>query len=72
MASNGRLVGLFKQGLNEIPEVMFAGVGALVAIALASGKIYYNVKNNKENKEYKMYPTYMRPDDPRTVKVHKP
>lgn len=64
-------MGLFKQGLNEVPEVIFAGVGATVFAVAASIKIYYHEKNDKSNKVYKLYPTYLRPDDPRAAKVHK-
>lgn len=72
MAANGKLVSLVKQGLNEIPEIIFVGIGAVVAASAASVRLYYYQKNEEWNKVYKLIPVYMRPDDPRVVKVHKP
>lgn len=71
MASSGRLVTLFKQGLNEIPEVILSGVAATLAVSAAATKVCYDRKHGKNNKVYKLYPVYMRPDDPRAAKVHK-
>lgn len=72
MASSGKLVALWKQGLNEIPEVILAGVAATVMATAAAFKLQYDKKNDKFNKVYKFQPVYMRPDDPRVAKVHKP
>lgn len=71
-ATSGRFVSLFKQGLNEIPEVLAAGVAAVFGVTLASYRLYHYQKNEEWNKVYKLVPVYMRPDDPRVVKVHKP
>lgn len=72
MASNGKFVALFKQGLNEIPEVMLAGVAGTTMATIAGFKLYYDSKTvDYTNKKYKLYPTYMRPDDPRAAKVNK-
>lgn len=72
MATSGRFVSLFKQGLNEIPEVMFAGLGAAIMGTVAWIRVYYIIKNDEQNRVYKLQPIYMRPDDPRVAKVHKP
>lgn len=72
MASGGRLVSLVKQGFNEIPEVIAAGVGAVAVLSAASVRLFYYNKNEESNKVYKLIPVYMRSDDPRVVKVHKP
>lgn len=72
MATSGKFVSLFKQALNEIPEVLYAGMAGTLAAAGASVRIYYYMKNEEYNKVYKLGPVHMRPDDPRVVKVHKP
>lgn len=72
MASSGKFVALFKQGLNEIPEVIASGVVGMTMAGVAITKIFYDSKQeNFGNKKYKLYPIYMRPDDPRAAKVHK-
>lgn len=71
MATTGRMVSLFKQGLNEIPEVILSGVAATIVASAAFAKIYYDSKHDGQNKRYKLIPVLMRPDDPRVAKVHK-
>lgn len=72
MASTGKFVSLLKQGLNEIPEVIAAGIVGLSMGGIAVAKVYYDSKQEGYgNKKYKFHPVYMRPDDPRAAKVHK-
>lgn len=70
-ATSGRFVSLFKQGLNEIPEVLLAGTAATIMSVVASVRLYYMIKNEESNHKYKLLPVYMRPEDPRVAKVHK-
>lgn len=72
MASSGKLVGLWKQGLNEIPELIFSGITATIFVTAAAFKVHYDARHEKYNKVYKFIPVHMRPDDPRAAKVHKP
>lgn len=72
IAKEGRLVALFKQGINEIPEVMFAGAGFIGMSAISILAYSLCDKEKLNNRQYKMYPVYMRPDDPRVPLVHKP
>lgn len=71
MASSGKLVALFKQGLNEIPELLFAGSVAAICVVGGFIRMYHYDKNDEWNKRYKYLPVLMRPDDPRVAKVHK-
>lgn len=66
-----RLTALWKQGWNEIPEIMGSGCAALIGIAMGLYTVYDYEKNDGHNKRYKLFYTIMRPDDPRTAKVHK-
>lgn len=68
---SGKMVSLFKQAMNEIPEVVLSGVAATVAASIAYVKICNDHANGAENKRYKTLPVLMRPDDPRVAKVHK-
>lgn len=73
MATTGKLVGLWKQALNEIPEVVLAGFAATAMATVAGVKLHYDHKNGKTtNRVYKNVPVYMRPDDPRVALIHKP
>lgn len=72
MALSGKLVGLWKQGLNEIPELIFSGITAAIFVTAAAFKVHYNDRHENHNKVYKFLPVLMRPDDPRAAKVHKP
>lgn len=71
MATTGKMVSLFKQAMNEIPEVVLSGVAATIVASIAYAKIHYDYANGGQNKRYKMIPVLMRPDDPRVAKVHK-
>lgn len=65
------LVGLFKQGWNEIPEVVGSSVMAVIGLGLAAiGVAGYYAKDG-DNRKYKSTYVVMRPDDPRVAKVHK-
>lgn len=71
-ATSGKLVALWKQALNEIPEVVLAGIAATVMATAAGFKVYNDSKSGKFNRVYKDQIVLMRPDDPRVAKVHKP
>lgn len=71
MAVSGKMVSLFKQAMNEIPEVVLSGVVATLAIGAGYAKIRYDYAHGGRNKRYKLMPVYMRPDDPRAALVHK-
>ncbi|KAG7304220.1 hypothetical protein JYU34_011158 [Plutella xylostella] len=59
------LMGLFKRGWWEIPEIMGTSCLALVGIGLAIGGMWRYKRENGANPEYKMTYTVVRPDDPR-------
>lgn len=72
--ASGKLTALFKQGLNEIPEVVLTGIVAAAFVSVAFVKVYRDDKkgmNGPNNSKYKFFPVYMRPDDPRAAYVHK-
>lgn len=71
MATTGRVVSLFKQAMNEIPEVVLSGVAATIVASIAYCKISYDYSHGAQNKRYKLMPVLMRPDDPRVANVHK-
>lgn len=71
-ATSGKLVALWKQALNEIPEVVLAGFAATAMATVAGFRVYSDKKNGKFNKIYKEQVVLMRPDDPRVATVHKP
>lgn len=71
MATSGKMVSLFKQAMNEIPEVVLSGVAATIFAAAAYTKIRYDYAHGGQNKRYKLIPVLMRPDDPRAAHVHK-
>lgn len=61
-----------KEGMNEIPEVVLAGVAAGISTIAAVGLYVFGDPEKKINPPYKMRPIYMRPDDPRAARVPKP
>lgn len=72
MAQKGAgLVGLIRQGWNELPELMIVGAAFLVMTIPGGYCAYRYKKDGKENKRYKLQYVIMRPDDPRVAKVHK-
>lgn len=65
------LVGLFKQGWNEIPEVIGSSFMAILGIGMAGiGLVNYYNKNG-DNRRYKATYVVMRSTDPRASLVHK-
>lgn len=67
----GRLATLFKQGWNEIPEVVGSSFVALLGLGLAgAGLVNYYAKDG-DNRRYKSSIVVMRSDDPRAAKIHK-
>lgn len=66
-ARQGRrtLVQLFKQGCDEIPEIMGSSAGGLVGIGIIGYALYYYNKHELWNRRFKFLPTVVRPEDPR-------
>lgn len=69
-ASRG-LVGLFKRGWNEIPEIIGSSCMALLGVGLGSYGVYRYYQNDGDNKRFKMSYVVYRSDDPRAAKVRK-
>lgn len=67
----GRLATLFKQGWNEIPEVVGSSFVALLGLGLAgAGLVNYYAKDG-DNRRFKSQIVVMRSDDPRAEKIRK-
>lgn len=69
--ASGRLVTLFKQGWNEIPEVVGSSAVALLGLGLATVGVVNYYRKDGDNRRYKSSPVVMRSSDPRAAKVHK-
>lgn len=65
------LVGLFKQGWNEIPEIIGSGFMALIGIGLGVTGLYNYHQKDGDNRKYKFEYTVIRHDDPRAANVRK-
>lgn len=66
------LIGLFKRGWWEIPEIMGSTGLALVGIGLGIMGMYNYVKNDCENTEFKKVYFIVRPEDPRAKLLKNP
>lgn len=66
------LVGLFKQGWWEIPEVMGSSFMALLGMGMATIGIYNYKQRGGENREYKAVYYIVRKGDPRADKLKNP
>lgn len=66
------LLGLFKRGWWEIPEIMAStGIGLLgIGLGLIAAINY--ARNDGDNREYKKVYIIMRPDDPRVPRLKNP
>lgn len=62
---------LWKQGWNEIPEVMGSGLYAVAGVFLGAIGLYNYYGRDGDNRRYKQFYVVMRPDDPRVAKIHK-
>lgn len=71
MASTNRVAAMFKQGWNEIPELMLAGILSMFAMAGGFYKLHTIQNTDVMNKKYKLLYTIMRPDDPRVARIRK-
>lgn len=69
---NKTLIGLFKRGCWEIPEIMGASFLALIGIGLAVVGCINYTKNDGDNREYKKVYMIMRPEDPRVCRLKNP
>lgn len=65
------VVGLLKQGWNEIPEVVGSSAVALVGLGLAAAGLYNYYRKDGDNRRYKSTFVVMRPEDPRAALVRK-
>ncbi|CAL8132566.1 unnamed protein product [Orchesella dallaii] len=68
---SGKLMTLWKQGWNEIPEVMGASFYALIGIGLYGFSNYRYYKEERYNRRYKTRYTVYRPDDERVARIRK-
>lgn len=57
-------VGIFKQGWNEIPELMGSGLLAIIGATLGIYRAY-RIEFHSPPPKYKIVPLVIRPDDPR-------
>uniref|UniRef100_A0A1B0D6S6 Uncharacterized protein n=1 Tax=Phlebotomus papatasi TaxID=29031 RepID=A0A1B0D6S6_PHLPP len=65
------IVGLFRQGCHEIPEVMGSCALGLLGIAIGTVALHRYNKRDGDNRRYKLDYVIMRSDDPRAARVHK-
>jgi len=65
------LVGLFKRGWIEIPEVMGSGVMALIGVGLGVTALSIYYSKDGDNRRYKDEYTVIRHDDPQAARVRK-
>lgn len=70
-AKAGRLVTLFKQGWNEIPEVVGSSFMAVLGFGMAGFGLWNYYRKDGDNRRYKTGYVVMRSSDPRAAKVHK-
>lgn len=56
---------LYRQGWNEIPEVMASSYMMLAGFVLAGAGSYLYIKNEGERRRYRFVYTVYRPDDPK-------
>ncbi|KAG7304238.1 hypothetical protein JYU34_011176 [Plutella xylostella] len=70
-ASRRSLGQLFRQGWNEIPEIMATTVLAIAGIGMATYGCYKYSQVDGDNRRYKMTYVIMRPDDPKVAKIKK-
>lgn len=68
-AAGRGLVALFKQGWNEIPEVLGSGVVALIGCGLGGFGLWKYYADDGDNRRFKNALVIYRPDDPRVKKI---
>lgn len=66
------IVGLFKQGWWDIPEVMGASFMALLGVGMATIGLKNYIENRGENREYKAVYYIVRQGDPRACELKNP
>jgi len=66
-----KLMALFKQGWNEIPEVMGSAIYGFIGMGMAFYGMHRIVKYDLNNHRYKTTYTVMRPDDERVNRINK-
>lgn len=66
------LIGLFRRGWWEIPEIMCSSGMALVGVGLGILGCYNYVKSNGDNKEFKGSYVVVRSNDPRAKLIRNP
>ncbi|KAK8380153.1 hypothetical protein O3P69_016653 [Scylla paramamosain] len=72
-ASAGRrtLAQLYRQGWNEIPEVMASSYIMVLGLGLMGLSAYTYIKKDGDKKKYRFTYTVYRPDDPRVETIRK-
>jgi len=68
-AARGGLVGLFKQGWHEIPEVVGSSFMALIGIGFMGAALFTYYGKDGDNRKHKMEYIVIRDDDPRAARV---
>lgn len=68
-AQAGRLVTLFKQGWNEIPEVVGSSFLAVLGLGMAGAGLYNYYAKDGDNRRYKTTYVVMRSSDPRASRI---
>lgn len=66
---SGGLVGLFKRGWNEIPEVIGSTFMGLIGLGLMGTALTNYYKKDGDNRKYKFDYVVIRHDDPKAAKV---
>ncbi|KDR15806.1 uncharacterized protein LOC110833242 [Zootermopsis nevadensis] len=63
------VIGVFKQGWNEIPEIIATTALAVFGLGLGVVGLYNYYSKDGDNRRYKVDYIVYRPDDPRAAKV---
>lgn len=63
------LVGLFKRGWNEMPEVVGSSFIGLLGVAIISGSVYHYYQKDGDNRKYREVYTVIRHDDPKAANI---
>lgn len=68
-AAGRGLVGLFKRGWNEIPEVVGSGVIGVIGCFLGGFGLWKYYSEDGDNRRFKKAVVIYRPDDPRVKSI---
>lgn len=65
------LVGLFKRGWNEIPEIIGSSFMALIGLGLTGLALQTYYSKDADNRKHKLQYTVIRDDDPWAARVRR-